>query len=203
MDIKIIIEPVFSFKWPMVRISINDKICFDGTCEPNDNNFFIYKTNIDPIEKNNIQIEHYDKKGEETVVDDDGEVISDRALILKSIILDDFNIPEVILYDRSFRVNWTTDQLRENKDLPKEIKNNLYFGHNGTYRFEFGSDSAREYYLCLLEKERIANVHNKKEMRDSTGKLVEVFEFTGRLVDSNEKDSITIDELHQMINNEI
>jgi len=203
MDIKIIIEPIFSVKWPMARITINDTVCFDGECEPNDNNFFVYKTNIDAVEENNIEIEHYDKKGKETVVDDDGEVISDRALILKSIILDDFIIPDVILYDRPFYVNWTTDQLRENKDRPKEIKNNLYFGYNGTYRFEFGGDSAKEYYLCLLEKERIANVHNKKEMRDATGKLVEVFEFTGRLVDSNEKDNITIEQLYERVNNEI
>ena len=202
MKIKITIEPTFSVKWPMLKVIINNHVVFEGQCRPNDNDYFIIEKNIRPLDSNLLTIEHFDKKGKETILDDHGEVVSDRALILKSIMLDEFTVPELILHDKPFTVNWTKEQLREDINRPKTIKNNLYFGYNGVYDFVFGRDSAKEYYVNLIEKERIANIHNKKEMVGPDGEKIEVFEFTGKLVDSNKKQTMTIDQLYKSIQDE-
>jgi|TARA_B110000977_G_scaffold197727_1_gene280994 hypothetical protein len=204
MNIQIKLEPTFSIKWPNLRYTINNKIIFDGECKPNNEKYHVIDTDItDFIEKQNqIIIEHYDKSGRETLVDSNGDIISDRALILRSIRIDDSHIPEVILHDKPFKINWTDEQLKETKDRPEYIKDNLYFGYNGVYKFTFSNNSAREHFINLLEKERIANVRNKKEIVRPDGKTVEAFEFTGTLVDSNESETVTIEQLYNRINDE-
>lgn len=202
MKVKINIKPTFSVKWPMLKVVINNRVVFAGECHPNAGDKFIIEENIHPLDRNLLSIEHFDKKGKETILDKHGEVVSDRALILKSIMLDDFTVPELILHDKPFTVNWTKEQLREDTNRPKTIKNNLYFGYNGVYDFVFGRDSAKEYYVNLIEKERIANIHNKKEIVGPDGKKIEVFEFTGKLVDSNKKQTMTIEQLYERIQDE-
>ena len=203
MEIKIKIEPTFSVKWPMLKIKINDHVVYENSCEPNHGKFFVFNNQINDVRKrNSLEIEHYDKKGKETLLDDNDEIISDRAIILRSVVLDEFEIPDLILHDRPFEIKWTSEQLKEDDNRPRSIKNNLYFGYNGTYKFEFGNNSAKEYYLSLLEKERIANIHNKKEMVGPDGTKIEVFEFSGNLVDSNKQGDYTIGDLFKRIKNE-
>lgn len=202
MKIEIKIEPMFSVKWPMLRVKINGMVVHDGICEPNESKFFIMEKEITPVDRNILEIQHYDKKGRETVTDEHGEVVSDRALILRSVSLDGFEVPELILHDKEFEVHWTKEQIKEDSNRPNSIRNNLYFGYNGIYRLEFGNDGAKEYFHNLIEKERIANIHNKKEMVGPDGDKIEIFEFTGRLVDSNEKEAITISQLYERIQDE-
>ena len=202
MKIEIKIEPTFSVKWPMLRVKINGMIMYDGICEPNEKKFFIMEKEIAPATRNILEIQHYDKQGKETVIDDHGEIVSDRALILRSISLDGYAIPELILHDKEFAVHWTKEQIKEDHIRPSTIKNNLYFGYNGIYRIGFGNDGAKEYFHNLIEKERIANIHNKKEMIGPDGRKIEVFEFTGRLVDSNEEEAMTIAQLYERIQDE-
>ena len=202
MKVKIKIEPTFSIKWPNLRYTINNKTIFDGECKPNDEKYFVIETDITNfIEKQNqIVIEHHGKSGRETLINPDGDIISDRALILKSIRIDDSYVPEVILHDKPFKIYWTNEQLKENKDRPEHVKDNLYFGYNGVYKFTFSNDSTREHFINLIEKERIANVRNKKEIVRPDGKTVEAFEFTGTLVDSNKVVTVTIEQLFNRIN---
>ena len=202
MKVKIKIEPTFSIKWPNLRYTINNKTIFDGEWKPNDEKYFVIETDITNfIEKQNqIVIEHHGKSGRETLINPDGDIISDRALILKSIRIDDSYVPEVILHDKPFKINWTNEQLKENKDRPEHVKDNLYFGYNGVYKFTFSNDSTREHFINLIEKERIANVRNKKEIVRPDGKTVEAFEFTGTLVDSNKVVTVTIEQLFNRIN---
>ena len=201
MKITIKLQPTFSIKWPNIRIVINNNILHDGPCEVKNNDLFVFNTNVNPRDKNNLYIEHYGKQGYETIVDEDGVVVSDRAVMLKSISLDDFEIPELILYNKPFVVEWSKEQLEENPTRPKTITNNLYFGYNGSYCYTFGNDSAKEYYLCLLEKERIANIHNKKEMIGPDGNTIEVFEFSGNLIDSHKPQDYTIGQLFKLVKN--
>ena len=58
------------------------------------------------------------------------------------------------------------------------------------------------YYNNLIEKERLANISNKKEIIRPDGKKVEAFEFTGKLVESGKKESMTIEELYKRVVNE-
>ena len=203
MQIEIKIEPTFSFSWPMVKINVNKHMVFDGLCKPNYGKHFVQDIELEnPMEKNTLSIEHYDKKGKETVVNQNGDVLSDRAIILKSIKIDGNEIPEVILYDHDFIVNWSKQQLKDNIESPNTIKNNLYFGYNGVYNYYFSNDSRKDYFRNLIEKERLANISNKQEMTLPSGEVVEVFEFTGKLVDSNQKEAMTISELYEKVKNE-
>ena len=202
MKIEIKIEPTFSIKWPKMRLKFNDETLHDGYCEPNDGVYFTVKHHADEVlSDNTIYIEHYDKSGKETVLNNDRDTITDRAIILRSIKLDDHQVPEVILFDHPLYIKWTERQMRDHIDRPSTIKNSLYFGHNGTYTYRFGNDSMKQHYMNLIEKERLANIANKKEIVRPDGRVVEAFEFTGKLVDSEEKESMTIEELHNRVQN--
>lgn len=200
MKLEIKIEPTFSVKWPKMRLKFNDETLHDGYCEPNDDVYFVMVHDTNEVLANNtISIEHYDKDGKETVLNDDGDTLTDRAIILRSIKLDEHQVPEVILFDQPLHIKWTERQIRDHADRPDKIKNSLYFGHNGTYTYQFSNDSVKQHYVNLIEKERLANIANKKEIVRPDGKVVEAFEFTGKLVDSEEKESITIAELYKRV----
>jgi len=195
MKIKIIIEPFYSFNWPCVKIDVNENVLYEGICKPNIGKYFEFEKEVkNTHEKNVLQITHYNKKGQDTVVDDEGNIVSDRALFLKSLIFDNLNVPDVILYQSKFYPNWPGQ--------PKFITNNLYFGFNGTYEFEFSNNSNKMYYEHLLQKELIANINNKKVIHLPSGEKVESFEFNGKLVSGNKKETATIEDLYQSVINE-
>jgi len=200
MKLEIKIEPTFSVKWPKMKLKFNDETLHDGYCEPNDGVYFVmvHDTN-ELLSKNTISIEHYDKDGKETVLNDDGDTITDRAIILRSIKLDEHQVPEVILFDQPLHIKWTERQMRDHTDRPNKIKNSLYFGHNGIYTYQFSNDSVKQHFMNLIEKERLANIANKKEIVRPDGKVVEAFEFSGELVDGGENVTITIEELYKRI----
>lgn len=205
MKIEIKIEPTFSIKWPKLRLSLNNKLLFDDYCMPSsDDKDFVWSHIVKDeslLQRNELKIEHYDKDGRETVLDKNGEVLSDRSLILKSIQIAGHKVPDVVLFDKAFLINWTPKQLTENKDRPNSIKNNLYFGYNGIYKYCFGNNGAKHYFENLIEKERLANISNKKEIVGVDGKIVEAFEFTGKLVDGAQKVAIDITDLYHQVKN--
>ena len=203
MKIQVRIEPTFSLKWPKVHLKFNNYTLYNGLCEPNSGKYFAWTHHAETlVHENKLSIEHYDKDGKETITDDNNETSKDRAIILKSIIIDGHDVPEVVLFDKPFYINWTERQIRDQKHRPKYIKNNLYFGFNGTYEYTFEANSEQHYYNNLIEKERLANISNKKEIIRPDGKKVEAFEFTGKLVESGEKESMTIEELYKRVVNE-
>ena len=204
MLVEIILEPKRSTQWPKVKIAINDETIFDGFCEPNNKKYFkISKQISSPYDRNSLKITHYDKDGRQTILDENGDTVSDRAVILKSISIDKNKVPEVILYDKYFEIKYTPQQIAENNGMPNRMKNNLYFGFNGTYTYVFGADPMKHYYENLLEKERLVNISNKKTLTRPNGEIVEAFEFTGKLVESGQKESITIEELYKKVHNEV
>ena len=192
MKIKIILESCYSKGWPNVEIKVNDSILYDDICEPEEKYFILEKDIELEYTNNSLQITHYGKRGNDSITDAEGNIIKDKAIILKSVSFDNYNIPEVILYQQKFYPNW--------EGQPEFITNNLYFGFNGTYELKFEKNVKKWYYNLLLEKERLANINNKKEMVLSNGTVVESFEFTGRYINANNDAGITIDELYDMIN---
>lgn len=203
MIIEIAIEPSKSVRWPKMKLCINDQVLHDDFCHPNTkNNLFVLSHNLtDPLEQNTISITHYDKDGKETIVDENGDTVSDRALILKTIKIDGEQVPEVVLFDKQFSIDWTSKQINENRDRPDAIKNNLYFGYNGTYKYCFGNDSRKHYFENLIEKERLANIANKKIIIGLDGKEQEAFELTGKLVDGAKQVTYDISDLYKQIKN--
>lgn len=193
MKTEIIIEPTYSVKWPMIRVSINGVKLYEGVCKPNHKEYFKLTLTHQANPHNILHIEHFDKNGKESILDMEGNIISDRAVILKSIAFDGLQVPEVVLYQQKFFPKWPGQ--------PEVITNNLYFGFNGTYVMEFGDDPQKTYFKNLLTKELIANINNKKLMQLPSGETVETFEFNGASVNSNERDTTTIETLYESVIN--
>lgn len=191
MKLDIVIEPTYSVKWPMVRVSINGVILYEGECKPNHKDYFKLTFDHQVKSRNMLEIEHFDKNGKETILDSEGNIISDRAISLKSIAFDELPVPEVVLYQQKFFPKWP--------DQPAVLKGNLYFGFNGIFTMEFGDDSEKIYFNNLLTKELIANINNKKTMQLPSGETVETFEFNGSTVNANEPDTTTIETLYERV----
>ena len=195
MKIKITIEPFYSLNWPMVKIQIKDHKIYNGLCKPNEGKYFVWNVHLENVDQSNtIEITHFGKKGKETILDTEGNIVSDRAIALKSLEFDDMRVPDVILYQNKFYPDWP--------DQPEFITNNLYFGYNGTYKFNFLENPHKMYFQHLLEKELIANINNKKIMQLPNGEEVESFEFNGKSVSGHEKEKTTIEDLYQSVINE-
>jgi len=195
MKIQIIIEPTFSKQWPKLRIRLNDTDWFNDFCKPNEGKHFVltmYPEEINLQDSNAISIKHYDKSRNDTIVDKEGNIEKDRAIILKSISFNDLKVPEVILYKQRFFPDWP--------DQPFYTTNNLYFGYNGEYFYNFKKDVNKMYYENLIRKELQVNINNKKIMTLPSGEEIESFEFTGKLVSGSEKENITLDELYNIVN---
>ena len=204
MQIKIKLEPTFSIKWPKLRIYLNDDILYDDYCSIKGENYFTWIHDLDESllkDQNLLTIEHYDKDGKETIIDSQGETMADRALILKSISINNLEVPEVVLFDKPFYISYTDKQMNEPGEKPSVLKNNLYFGYNGKYVFTFSDNAEKDYYKHLLTKEKLANIANKKVIVSPDGNLVEVFEFVGKMVDGSQEQSISIDELYNQVKN--
>ena len=202
MLIEITIEPKKSVRWPKMKLTINDVIIHDDFCLPNNKNYLVIKHELqNPKQENTISLTHFDKVGNETMLDNEGETVSDRAIILRSIKIGEHAVPEVVLYDKTFNAQFTPEQIKEDPTRESSIKYNLYFGYNGTYEYKFSDDSQKHYFENLLEKERLANISNKKTITRPDGKVVEAFEFTGKLVESGQKEFMTIEELYKTVNN--
>lgn len=202
MLIEIIVEPKKSVRWPKMKLVINDTVIHNDFCFPNNKNYLVIKHELqNPKKENTISLTHFDKVGNETIIDNEGETVSDRAIILRSIKIGEHGVPEIVLYDKIFNAKFTCEQIKEDPSRESSIKNNLYFGYNGTYEYTFSNDAHRHYFENLIEKERLANISNKKTITRPDGKVVEAFEFTGKLVESGQKEVMTIEELHRTVNN--
>ena len=66
---------------PLVKIRINDELLYDSSIE----NEVTLTFNITTKTNNNLEIEHYNKQNNDTLVDTDGKIISDLSVELKSI----------------------------------------------------------------------------------------------------------------------
>lgn len=195
MKIKIILKPTFSVAWPKIKIQINEREFFNNFCQPNDKKYFVWYEEVpNLLEENLLKITHFDKKGNDSILDSEGNIEKDRAIILKSIEFDGITVPEVLLYNEKFYPDWPGQ--------PEFVTNNLYFGFNGTYVYQFQNNSKLMYYQNLLKKEMLANINNKKTIILPSGEEVESFEFNGKFIDGSKKDNTTIDDLHKLVTNE-
>ena len=144
---------LYSTYWndpPIAEILINDKSYFNNTitstkekptliefvheCEDGECTLIINRSN---------------KNTKQTVVED-GKIIKDQSLHIKSIDIDDIDIGALV-YDGVYKPNypepWATQQAEAGNKLPETLKNVTQMGHNGTWTFTFASP----FYMWLLE----------------------------------------------------
>ena len=201
MIIKITLIPHKSLSWPNVKILLNHNTLLDQVLTPNNNKFFIFEKEINSLNDTNILIiEHYNKRNSDTIVDNNKDIIRDKAIELIAISFDNVDIPKVVLYDNKFYPDWPTNIIKEhNGNPPKFITNNLYFGFNGKYEMTFSKNYKSWYFEQLMKKERMSNKANQELMTLPSGEVIETFEFAGKTLKANETGNLTINDLYALI----
>lgn len=179
---------------PLVKIRINDELLYDSSIE----NEVTLTFNITAKTNNNLEIEHYNKQNNDTLVDTDGKIVADLSVELKSIEIDNLKILDTVLYSMPFYVKWPDniiDDYKSRNEIPPDcITNNLYFGFNGIYKFDFLDDAIIEYYRQFWTDEDQAHRNQTIEQKDQ-----EVFNRLGSFVAVNQGNDFTIYDLEKMV----
>jgi len=176
---------------PTAQILINGEIKYDGTVIGTQD--FEYEV-ADNTSVNTLEIVHYGKLDEHTVVDNDYNIIADRSVELKSVKLNKRSVLETVLYNSPYRVIWPEGQRQSaTAPLPDTIKS-LYFGYNGTWSFEFYTNTVKQ--NCLEYWLDEAQAHNNLT-KISDGQAV--FERFGIDVSIKQELDLTIFDLEKMI----
>jgi hypothetical protein len=86
----------------------------------------------------------------QTVVDDNGDIVKDQLLHIKNIEIDEIDIGSLVyegVYTPDYPEPWATQQRQAGVELQESFKNVTRIGHNGIWRFKFESP----FYMWLLE----------------------------------------------------
>lgn len=187
-----------STDFPMCRIKFNNHSLFDQPIIGTMN----LKFDVDLKAKNILHIEHYGKLPTDTILDSDGNVESDRAIELRSISIDGYTIPKVLMYRQKFFVDWWDHDIEEfdknNQTVPGFLTNNVYFGYNGYYEYSFEKDLSKNYFKSLWQEEHIAN-QDLQQVKEFDGEIKETFNLYGNESDIAEEFDKTIFDLMDMI----
>lgn len=189
----------YSNNGPMCQIEINDCVLHDDVLEQGHNTFSF---DINPLEINYLRIHHYGKKNEDTLVDQNGQIVKDKAVELKKISIESVYILKNVLYNKPYYVNWpdnlSQDFINRGEAVPEYITNTLFFGFNGYYEFDFVGDFLRQYYRQFWEDETQAHI-NQTKLIELDGEQIEAFERYGKDTAINQNFDLTIHDLAQLI----
>ena len=104
---------------PCCKILVNNLELYSGQVKS------YYDFDIDVTNTVSLEIVHFDKKPEDTIVDHDGKIIDDRSFELEKIYAEQHDFKELI-----WKSNFT--------DTAGKIYNScLFFGPNGSFTIEF------------------------------------------------------------------
>jgi hypothetical protein len=138
-------------KKPIAEIKINSDSKFkeeiDGTEDKP--TLIDFEHELVEGEKYDLQIIRSNKDSKQTVVEN-GNIIKDQLLNIKSIEIDEIDIGALVyegVYTPAYPEPWATQQRDAGKELPESFKNVTKIGHNGTWSLQFESP----FYMWLLE----------------------------------------------------
>jgi len=84
------------------------------------------------------------------VTDEDGNIIKDQVLHIKSIEFDEIDLGGLVyegVYTPRYPEPWATIQRESGAELPESFKNVTQLGHEGEWKLTFSSP----FYMWLLE----------------------------------------------------
>jgi hypothetical protein len=115
---------------PRIKIIIDDYLTLaSGPAQDH----YSFNVNI-PDESHNLKIIHYGKTVTDHVLDDQGKILIDKHVEIKSIAMDDIKLNKELWTGKFFPV-----YMHKSKDEPYFICPNLYLGHNGTWLLDFAT----------------------------------------------------------------
>ena len=180
---------------PEVDLLLNQVLLFSGSVSGTQNFVFDVETDRD---LNSLEIVHKNKTNQDTVVNSQGIIVEDRSVELKELSIDGQRVKDTVLYNSPFFVEWPENIVEDYKncgqEVPKFIKNTLYFGFNGKYIYEFMTDFRREHFRQIWLDEVQAH-QNQQILEDGTEK----FNRYGKKVNTNLDFDLTIFDLANLI----
>lgn len=181
-------------KSPKVKIYVNNVLYVDTEISE----ISEHTLTINPLPQNVLSIEHYNKTNDDTIVDANNNIVADLSAELLDITIDNNSILQTVLHSMPFYVNWpeniVSDYHEKNETPPEFITNNLYFGFNGIYKFNFTDNSDIDYFTTFWLDEAQAHV-NQTETADGE----DVFNRMGEIVTISEDSDFTIHDLKRMV----
>lgn len=138
-------------KPPIVEVCINDnsKIKQEITSNEDNPTIISFDHKLIDSQKYNLILKKSNKDNSQTIVED-GKIIKDQLLFIKSIRIDEIDIGGLIYegkYYPEYPEPWASEQQKLGKELPEHIKNVTSMGHDGRWELEFTSP----FYMWLLE----------------------------------------------------
>ena len=138
-------------KPPIADITIDNKSYFkeEITGTKDKPTIIEFEHKLEDGKSYNLVINRSGKNKRETVVED-GKIVKDQLLHIKSIEIDEIDIGALVyegVYKPEYPEPWATQQAEAGNKLPETLKNVTQMGHNGTWTFSFSSP----FYMWLLE----------------------------------------------------
>ncbi len=138
-------------KPPIADIKINEKSYFkEEITGTNDKPTIIeFEHELEENKSYNFIIDRLGKDKKQTIVED-GKIVKDQLLHIKSIEIDEIDLGSLIyngVYKPNYPEPWASQQAEAGNKLPESYKNVTQMGHNGTWTFTFESP----FYMWLLE----------------------------------------------------
>ena len=86
MNLKIKLKANFAKdKKPSIKISVNNAVLYNGLVDYNEKE---YSFDVEPMQQNQLTIEHYNKQNNDTIADENGNIVEDLSVELVSIDID-------------------------------------------------------------------------------------------------------------------
>jgi len=145
---------VYSTYWnkpPVLKLQLNDKTFYNDTVKSGikDPTMIQFEASLKEGEKYNLSLHRSNKDNKQCVVEN-GNIVKDQLLHIKSIEIDEIDIGSLIyngVYTPEYPEPWYSQQVAEGNTPEKSYKNVSAMGHNGTWTLAFESP----FYMWLLE----------------------------------------------------
>ena len=139
-------------KPPHAEILIKDHSFFksDITGTEQKPNVIEFQHELEEGKEFNLTINRSGKQLNQTVVNENGDLLKDQMLHIKAMEIDEIDMGALVyegVYTPHYPEPWATQQHKAGVELPKSLKNVTVMGHNGQWNFKFTSP----FYMWLLE----------------------------------------------------
>ena len=137
---------------PHAEILINDKSHFAGEITSDEDKPYVIEFEHELTEGSDyhLTIKRSGKGKNQTLINDKGDILKDQLLHIKSMEIDEIDIGALVyegVYTPEYPEPWATQQREAGVELKESFKNVTQMGHNGEWKFTFGSP----FYMWLLE----------------------------------------------------
>ena len=137
---------------PHAEILIDDKNHFKGAITGTEDkpDLIEFEHELEEDKEYHLIINRSGKSKNQTVINDKGDILKDQLLHIKSMEIDEIDIGALVyegVYTPIYAEPWATQQREAGVELQKSFKNVTQMGHDGEWKFKFGSP----FYMWLLE----------------------------------------------------